>query len=989
MPPLPRLDEAMGVGKRGFRPQARVAQEKADSSSLQLHGEAAASTLSAGACGPSQTRLAGLVDNSQQRGKVLRVYKWSQFYGKDEVTEFDEAHFACEGKFSQNSSEGHKEYQDRLRAIHLRKEGLPKAEIAKALGRSEKFVAKWWQKDTKEIPRPWGVHQYLTKDMGKNEKGVGATNGASMTDESVNDTATWWRDIEIRRKYANDASIYDDILQNTEWKPSNARTRDFATGAYHLKYDQRGNIKWEGHQGGKYKQGLSPAMDKVMQKLFAEYGIADRTSGVITNWYPDGKGNLGSHRHDCWTALFSFGHERILTIDNTPLLMQDGDLCIFGTQRHGVPVMPEISEGRITLVIFFYPDKMQKQGMWQTITDPETMAPSRPLVAMLRDRDLGSTAEQKAVDASDQLQTLLQLGFSREDGEVALRSAQFDVQKAVEFLLLASQEACAVCHQGDNLLPVAASAEVVSGPARRGRFRKNLPGKSASELLLDCSSTASSSSTAVPADAGSSSSSSGSVAMASTCNEDEMLARRLQLEEASATSGMDVDLGSAMAPGEMSESEVAALALHLEEMDQQHPDPSMLAAQFQEYEQKFNLQDAERWNGNGDLMHSPFSREHLSLEKMDKATIYSVGHGDMLEKDFWEMLQCNSIRVLYDVRQTDYRGELYSRHQRFTVASLRAQCRTRGIVYKPMPVGRESAYGTLAHIKTDEGQHTLIELVWQANRKRTAFLGKEQLWRDDSRQAVAEELTKAGHVVEHVFTDGSTERHQSGIEFPDWMVREEDRLKLVEKKRQAGEMEKPQKASADRSTEAIAARLSRPAEEVDAMQMMKGAANQKELIVAQRQLARYQRLAEAKGALASKVVKNVPEWILDDARKQAEWVAGKKKAKEEAEHSRNNGSSAKAIDEEAMGEATQAEDAASQLMGEDWEDFTHLLHSEASGECSGTGFTESTDAAVCNETIFSDVGVTESTDARPESNGPVTAVDATNQRRGWRGRRKA
>lgn len=55
-----------------------------------------------------------------------------------------------------------------------------------------------------------------------------------------------------------------------------------------------------------------------------------------------GQGYLGSHRHDCWTALFSFGHERILTIDNTPLLMQDGDLCIFGTQRHGVPVMPEI-----------------------------------------------------------------------------------------------------------------------------------------------------------------------------------------------------------------------------------------------------------------------------------------------------------------------------------------------------------------------------------------------------------------------------------------------------------------------------------------------------------------------------------------------------------------------------------------------------------------------------------------------------------------------
>ena len=223
-------------------------------------------------------------------------------------------------------------------------------------------------KENKEIPRPWGVHEYLTKDMGRNSNGVGATNGATMVEDSVQDTATWWRDVEVKRKFADDPVIYEEILQNTEWKASNARTRDFATGAYHLKYDQRGNIRWEGHQNGKYQPGLSPATDKILQKLFVEYGIADRTSGIITNWYPDGQGNLGSHRHDCWTALFSFGHERILTIDNTPLLMQDGDLCIFGTQRHGVPIMPEITEGRITLVVFFYPNDMQKKG--QRVADP-------------------------------------------------------------------------------------------------------------------------------------------------------------------------------------------------------------------------------------------------------------------------------------------------------------------------------------------------------------------------------------------------------------------------------------------------------------------------------------------------------------------------------------------------------------------------------------------------------------------------------------------
>jgi hypothetical protein len=198
-----------------------------------------------------------------------------------------------------------------------------------------------------------------------------------------------------------------------------------------------------------------------------------------------------------------------------------------------------------------------------------------------------------------------------------------------------------------------------------------------------------------------------------------------------------------------------------------------------------------------------------------------------------------------------------------------------------MPIGRESAYGTLAHVKTDEGRHTLIELVWQANRKRTAFLGREEEWHHDARQVVAEELTKAGHIVEHVRSDGSSERHDVGVEYPDWLIREEDKLKLLEKKRQAGELEKVER-SKDRSSEAIAMKLTRPADEVDAMKELSSAANQKELVVAQRKLARYQRIADEKGALATKVVKNVPQRIRDDAHKQAEWVATKKKEKAEA-----------------------------------------------------------------------------------------------------------
>eukprot|EP00439_Symbiodinium_sp_Y106_P054301 s3901_g7.t1 len=492
--------------------------------------------------------------------KVLRTYRWMQFHGKEEVTEFDESHFQAEGLFVQNSSQGNKEYQDRLRAIHLRKEGLEKTAIAKALGRSVKFVAKCWQKP-KEILRPYGVHEYLTKEMGRNERGVGATNGASMTEESVHDTATWWRDVEVKRKFANDPAIYDEILQNTEWKASNARTRDFATGAYHLKYDQRGNIRWEGHLGGKYKPGLSPAMDKVIQRLFVEYGIEDRTSGVITNWYPDGQGNLGSHRHDCWTALFSFGHERILTIDNTPLLMQDGDLCIFGTQRHGVPIMPEITDGRITLVVFFYPDKMQKKGMWQTITDPETMENSRALGKMLNNHSLSLQSDRLnlQINHDKELLALQQLGASHADATAAWAASGGDLERAAELLLMAGSGAFGEASGADAAMPL-------PEPAKRGnRFQR----ASAETVAVEMSDEGSLPSTAA-----------GSAPSADTeATEDEILARRLQAEEEEAT-----------LPGstEMSESELAALALHLDEVENASSflDPSLLAAQFQEYEQK-------------------------------------------------------------------------------------------------------------------------------------------------------------------------------------------------------------------------------------------------------------------------------------------------------------------------------------------------------------------------------------------------------------------
>mmetsp|Transcript_33561 Transcript_33561/g.76661 ORF Transcript_33561/g.76661 Transcript_33561/m.76661 type:complete len:531 (+) Transcript_33561:3-1595(+) len=357
----------------------------------------------------------------------------------------------------------------------------------------------------------------------------------------------------------------------------------------------------------------------------------------------------------------------------------------------------------------------------------------------------------------------------------------------------------------------------------------------------------------------------------------------------------------------------AVLAAQLEEEDL-GLDPSLLEAQFQEYEDQFRRDAAEDWHGHGDLMQSVFVRDTLSMSNMDKTTCYSVGHGQMPEKDFFELLSLHSIRVLYDLRPTDYRGDVYTPSKWTAVRSLRSSCKARGINYKHVALGRESAYGILAHIASDEAQHALIELVWHAKRKHTAFLGHEVDWRADQRQVVAEELQKFGHRVHHIASSGELEAHNlAGGQYPDFIVQEEAKLRKLEKMRQAGELHRPTKSAVDRSTEVIASRLDRPPEVIDAMDELRAAGNQRELVQVQNKLARVQRLAEKKMGLASKVLDNTPQWVLDEAKEQEAWINKRKaeKAAKEVQSVSARPADGKGVDASSTGAASSVAGGAS------------------------------------------------------------------------------
>merc|ERR1712087_1044707 len=101
--------------------------------------------------------------------------------------------------------------------------------------------------------------------------------------------------------------------------------------------------------------GIVPELDDVVSRLAREFKLPEYGLTVACNWYPNGLSKVAQHRHDNWTIALSFGASRILSVDYQECLMEDGDMCIFGTQKHGVPPMPSEEGGRISLIIMWEP----------------------------------------------------------------------------------------------------------------------------------------------------------------------------------------------------------------------------------------------------------------------------------------------------------------------------------------------------------------------------------------------------------------------------------------------------------------------------------------------------------------------------------------------------------------------------------------------------------------------------------------------------------
>jgi len=200
-----------------------------------------------------------------------------------------------------------------------------------------------------------------------------------------------------------------------------------------------------------WRPGECFRLDQLVWDLVQDFGLPDPRTGytIKMNWYPDGLARVSPHRHDNWTLLVSLGAPRVLTVDRARVLMEDGDLVLFGTQSHGVPEMPKAEGGRLSLVLMFAPDQRVGQiAQARAATGgsaarragkpcPGLPAALPPTSGTEEQRQEGEEDEYEEVeDRAVSIAKLCSMGFEQHAVERALATCEDDVEQAAELLLI-------------------------------------------------------------------------------------------------------------------------------------------------------------------------------------------------------------------------------------------------------------------------------------------------------------------------------------------------------------------------------------------------------------------------------------------------------------------------------------------------------------------------------------------------------------------------
>ena len=103
-------------------------------------------------------------------------------------------------------------------------------------------------------------------------------------------------------------------------------------------------------------QMIEEEIEKVIKKCSLKTGGKEIIFGTYINYYRNGFDFLPSHSHKGMVQMvISLGATRKLTVGKKVYNIKNGDVIVFGSSSHGIPIEPEVTEGRISIATFMKP----------------------------------------------------------------------------------------------------------------------------------------------------------------------------------------------------------------------------------------------------------------------------------------------------------------------------------------------------------------------------------------------------------------------------------------------------------------------------------------------------------------------------------------------------------------------------------------------------------------------------------------------------------
>lgn len=235
------------------------------------------------------------------------------------------------------------DFRDQLRSIWLKRRGGLLPEVATAVGRTPAWVADRWGAEPRPPPAPTKQLPPFVVDY-----------ELRMLRSGVEP----FRAAELHRGFLSSspgdrAKLYEECVSCLPWEQALMRRRNQSTGKV-TKTDIASNR--QDCTFPNLRTGVK-RVDEALERARQHLAIKDPGAYLTCNWYPDGGAHIAPHRHDFWSAILCVGAPRLFLLEGQPILLEHGDLLVFGTQKHSVPRMPHVDAGRVSVCIFWYPER--------------------------------------------------------------------------------------------------------------------------------------------------------------------------------------------------------------------------------------------------------------------------------------------------------------------------------------------------------------------------------------------------------------------------------------------------------------------------------------------------------------------------------------------------------------------------------------------------------------------------------------------------------